>query len=358
MRIGLVLISDNFAGAEKVVYNLAITLSKMKDVKVILFINTELIKFFHLEKVDVVNIGKYNNKNPIQALINFYTLKRKLRKLIDVKNIDVLNAHMETAYMISPFKNLTIVLHGTDIRDFLQPPTLIYRLFSYGKTKSCYQSCRRIISVSKQQITPLPKVYQSKTIVIPNGVDSNVFRPINISRRKNVILFTGRYVERKGLIELIGVVKKLPQYEFWFAGQGPLAHLIRLPNAKNLGFKTTKELVKLYNQANICVFPSHWEALPLCGLEAMACGKALIATPIGFTEYIENNIDGLIIPEKNTEALQEAIVKLMQNDSLRTRLEINARKKALQNDWESIAKQYLKVFEEVITENRSSSSKY
>ena len=111
---------------------------------------------------------------------------------------------------------------------------------------------------------------------------------------------------------------------------------------------TTEELVKLYNQATICIFPSYRESFGLVGLEAMSCGRAVIATPLGFSEYIENGKDGIIIPAKDENALKNAIVDLMTNEKKRKMLEKNARKKALKYSWDKIARQCLNVFREVI----------
>ncbi len=207
-------------------------------------------------------------------------------------------------------------------------------------------------SVSKHQIQNLQEKHKKKTAIILNGVNSRIFKPLkNTKQKRNVVLFAGRFIGWKGIKEIIHIAKQLPKYEFWFAGQGPLANEIKGKNIKNLGFKTTEELVKLYNQTTICIFPSWNEPFGLVGLEAMSCGKAVIATPLGFSEYIKNGKEGIIIPAKNESALKNAIVDLMINEKKRKILEKNARKKALKYSWNKIAKQYLKVFEEVIKEN-------
>jgi glycosyltransferase involved in cell wall biosynthesis len=210
------------------------------------------------------------------------------------------------------------------------------------------------LSVSSWQIQNLPEKYKKKTEVIPNGVDSKTFKPINhIKQKNNLVLFTGRLIESKGIKEIVAVAKQLPQYEFWFAGQGPLKDIINLSNTKNLGFKTQEEIINLYNRATICILPSYHEGFSNVGLEVTACGRALICTPLGFSEYIENGKDGIIIPSKDEKALKSAIVKLMTNKKLRKRIEKNARKKALEYSWDKIAEQYLRVFRKVVKENKN-----
>ena len=114
-------------------------------------------------------------------------------------------------------------------------------------------------------------------------------------------------------IELINVTRDLKNYKFWFAGIGPLKKLIILPNTKYLGYFNDNELIKIYNRATICAFPSRWENYPVVGLEAFACGKATIATRIGFSEIFDHNKNGLLINPKISEELKSAIMKLMKN---------------------------------------------
>lgn len=140
----------------------------------------------------------------------------------------------------------------------------------------------------------------------------------------------------------------MPQYEFWFVGNGSLEKEIKGKNVKNLGFKEGRGLVKAYNKAEICVFPSYWENLPMVGLEAMSCGKAIIATKLGFSEIIENGKEGLIIEPKNEKKLKQAIVRLMTNSKLRKKFERNTRKKALKYNWDMIVREYYKLYKRVL----------
>ena len=100
----------------------------------------------------------------------------------------------------------------------------------------------------------------------------------------------------------------------------------------------------------ICVLPSYYESFGITGLEAIACQRAVIATPLGFSEYIENGKDGIIIPAKDEGALKNAIVDLMTNEKKRKKLEKNARKKALKYSWDKVAKKYLEIYKLVIKE--------
>lgn len=351
MRLGVVLISSGFAGAERVVYRLVKELCKRREDEIFLILNNEIFEYYKdLEKINIHRIGIMDKGNPILNLINFYRMQKKIKHIIKENKIEIINSHMDLSNFVSPKKiNNINTFHGTDLIYLINPPSLKYRFVILPKIKKNLNNSFRIISVGKEQVQKLPEKYKKKTAIISNGVDSKIFKPLNnIKQKKKVILFAGRFIDIKGIKEIINVAKKSPQYEFWFAGQGPLANLINLPNTKNLGFKSTEELVKLYNQATICIQPSYREGFPLCGLEAMACGRAIIATPLGFSEYIENGKDGIIIPAKDETALKNAIVDLMKNEKKRKMIEKNARKKALKYSWDKISKRYINVFKEVL----------
>ena len=96
------------------------------------------------------------------------------------------------------------------------------------------------------------------------------------------------------------------------------------------------------------MFPSRVsENFPLVGLEAMSCGTVILASKRGFSEYVKDNYDGVLIDPGQPEQLIQSIRGLMDDDDKRRRLEIAAREKALLYDWKIILNEYRKLYEEV-----------
>ena len=207
---------------------------------------------------------------------------------------------------------------------------------------SALRGSSAVVSPSKWLARYLEENYQVHPVVIPNGVDTRIFRPHTDLSRSNVVLFVGRFIKLKGILELLEAARELPQYEFWLAGRGPLK-IPKLPNVKVLGFY--RNTAQLYPKASLCVFPSHYENFPTVGLEAMACGKALVATERGFSEYVENGKDGILVKPHDVRSLVDAIRYLMENERTRKGLERNARNKATQYDWTAIAGKYAKLYD-------------
>jgi glycosyltransferase involved in cell wall biosynthesis len=79
---------------------------------------------------------------------------------------------------------------------------------------------------------------------------------------------------------------------------------------------------------DLVVVPSLLEGFPLVTLEAMAMAKPIVATQInGIEEQISDGEEGLLVPPKNPKALAAAVLKLVQNNELASRLGIEARRK-------------------------------
>jgi glycosyltransferase involved in cell wall biosynthesis len=119
---------------------------------------------------------------------------------------------------------------------------------------------------------------------VPNGVDTGIFAPASEARRhalrsqlgvhdKPLLLFVGRFVEKKGLGLLHHLAQNLPNMRWIFVGWGPLdPGSWGLPNASVRRNLTREEIVPLYQAADLLVLPSVGEGFPLVVQEAMACG--------------------------------------------------------------------------------------
>ncbi|MDO9260316.1 MAG: glycosyltransferase family 4 protein, partial [Flavobacteriaceae bacterium] len=113
-----------------------------------------------------------------------------------------------------------------------------------------------------------------------------------------------------------------------------------------LGSIAHTEIKKQIEMANVCVFPSFAEALPVSWLEAMAMEKAIVCSNIGWaTEIIENGVDGFLAHPKNHTEYADKIIALIENKELQKKIGNNARKKIEhQFSIEIVAKQSLEFY--------------
>lgn len=152
------------------------------------------------------------------------------------------------------------------------------------------------------------------------------------------VLFLGRLGARKGVPELLRAfaterVRSL-EWTAILAGDGDVEYYRKM--AADLGLNERiqfpgwvgPETVSTYlNSADIMVLPSHNEGLPLSVLEGMAHGLAIVATPVGATaEAIDDGVSGLLVPPGDTDALADALVRVIGDAGLRRSLSRAARK--------------------------------
>jgi glycosyltransferase involved in cell wall biosynthesis len=146
------------------------------------------------------------------------------------------------------------------------------------------------------------------------------------------LLFVGRIEKDKGIEELSEAFIRLRQNGFpvvlhlvgWdtIEAQKYYAALVKEVNATNAvvyhGYKTGIELLKLYRQADIFVLPSHHEGFPRVIWEAMANSLPVIATSVGGIPFnLKSEIDAVLIPPQNCDALYCAMVRIINDTQLR-----------------------------------------
>ena len=207
--------------------------------------------------------------------------------------------------------------------------------------------------------------------VTPNPVNDVFFSPKQAVRASNgpLVLFAGRLEWRKGPDLLIRALPRLlehhPNTQFCFAGgdtnSGPagtsvLSYLSSLipeharAQVEFAGFLKPEELVKKYQDAAVCVFPSRWEGFGLVAAEAMACGTAVVASDTsGFRELISDGVTGLLARGDDPQALASTVDSLLRNSHLRQSIgsaasgDVSARFRG-----KAVGKSLLRIYREVI----------
>ena len=148
------------------------------------------------------------------------------------------------------------------------------------------------------------KIPENKISVIPNYIDTEVFKPEDVKKFDNRVLFIGKIHPQKNLPALVeslsntGLALDIVGQE---SKENKLTEeLVKLAFKENaivnfLGAVPNYELPKIINKYKIFVLPSLYEGMPKTLLEAMSCGLACIATDIpGSREVIKNGVNGLL----------------------------------------------------------------
>lgn len=152
----------------------------------------------------------------------------------------------------------------------------------------------RTVAVSESAGRELLRYYRvSVDAVIPNGVDTDLFRPrsqeecrdkLGIDQGPLTALFVGRSGGRKGL-DLAATACAEAGWALMRAGEGACPDGVR-----DLGMLTAEDLALAYGAADAVVFPTRYEACSYVVLEAMACGVPILTTAVGWMSTLLRSV--------------------------------------------------------------------
>jgi glycosyltransferase involved in cell wall biosynthesis len=184
--------------------------------------------------------------------------------------------------------------------------------------------------------------------VIHNGIDLTRFdahagerseQPLRTDKRHPLVVTVAGLNNQKGHIHLIRaiprVLQKVASARFLFAGEGHLRdHLEATAGALGLRDVVTfagdrSDIPALLASSDLFVLPSLFEGMPMSVLEAMAAGKAVVATDVGGTrDLVVPGETGLLVPPGDSDSLAHAIVELLLSEERREALGRAGRRRA------------------------------
>lgn len=207
-------------------------------------------------------------------------------------------------------------------------------------------------------------VDERKIRVVPDGVDTNFFKPPPESFESNFheILTISRLIKGKGLEYIIRampiVSKEYPNATLKIVGKGSheegLKGLVRkLKIEKRVTFEEVvphQRIIDRYWGCEIFCLPSPGEPFPQVVLEAMACGKPIIAVNAGgLPEIIDDKKSGLLVPPRNHLSLAMAIIRLFENEKLRVKIGEKAREVAERRfSWKVVSAKVFRIYNELL----------
>jgi len=228
----------------------------------------------------------------------------------------------------------------------------------YRKAAVCIGSSRAVAEEFK-------KVGVKNISIIPNGVDFAKFLNVRGStphiRDEFVILSVGRLEKVKGhkyLIEaFVDVKREIPGARLVLVGDGSergnlekqADELGMGEDIEFVGERAHDELPDWYNRADIFVMPSLSEGFGIAIIEAMASGLPVVATRVGgILDIIEDGVTGFLVEPKNSIAIRDSAVKILQSSEMRKRISDNAGYCVLQYNWDTIAQKVSLIYRSVL----------
>lgn len=295
----------------------------------------------------------------------------QLVRLLRAHNIRIVNVHYpgeSFAYFalcrwLLPIR-LVISTHGADILPWnaarKQPSRVLGLLLraadlitgpSWGFLRHCSDALASV---------RVPRV------AIHNGVDLAELDSTGSAQQgkaqRAFILSVATHDEWKGLDVLIRAMALLREenetIRLVLAGDGPVrCELERLATGLGLheqvefiGDQSRSAVARLLNDCTLFVHPSRFEGLPLAVLEALACGKPVVATTVdGIPEIIEDGANGILVEPGDARALAAAVRRMLGDAALRERLGRAGRRRVEDAfRWERMGERYVHTYEELL----------
>lgn len=226
-----------------------------------------------------------------------------------------------------------------------------------------------LLTVSEAMRQAAINEYQAvpeKVHTIINGYNTGVFRvrsrsearaALGISADARVVLYVGRFVEAKGMRELIAAFQQLclrdSRLRLALVGDGVMREeLLALVRDAGLGERVLMpgglapdQVAQWIAASDLLTLPSWSEGYPNVVVEAIACGRPVVATDVGGTREIIDSRNGILIPAKShvalAEALQDALSRVWNEDAIAA---------TMQRTWDDVAIDTLAVCERVASE--------
>jgi glycosyltransferase involved in cell wall biosynthesis len=205
-------------------------------------------------------------------------------------------------------------------------------------------------------------IKSEKIDVIHNGIDADRFVPAKESCfDKKKLLWVGRYAKGKGLdylIEAFGILKKRhTTATLTMVGKGPdKDHIVQKIRDMNLeksiimkDFVPNSEIVDMYQNSSVFVLPSLKEGVPRTILEAMSCGIPVVCSRLPqLVDIVDGS--GLLVPVKDSKALEDAVSKVLSDSSLAEKLRKSGRKNVVDNySWKDTVKKTTTLYKKLIS---------
>lgn len=299
---------------------------------------------------------------------------KELKHVIDEGEYDIIHCHTPVGAMLTRLaakqarKQGTKVFYTAHGFHFYKGAPAINWLLYYPAEKWLSRYTDVLITINKEDYERAKTFKAAKVCYVPGvGIDLKKFnvgyvnkeqkrKEIGVSADDFVLLSVGELIPRKNhevVIRALSVLKqldKLNHIEYVICGRGAYeADLRKLAEGLDvadhvhfLGYRN--DISEICNCADLFVFMSHQEGLPVALMEAMACGLPAVCSNIrGNTDLIEDGVTGLLA-NNTPEEVAQSISKMKNDTALRNRVASAALQKIKQFDLSSVEDEMSKIY--------------
>lgn len=365
MRILELIPSLSVGGAERVVALLATELSRLGHDLTVVSLGPRTGSFIEARLAESGIAVHFLDKGPGLDPKVIPRLRRVLRQT----RPEVVHTHLHTlkyllaARPLGPHRQVLHTLHNLAEHEAVAHDRRVGALaFRAGVVP---------VAIGEAVAESVRRVYgRAAGFVIPNGIPVADFQPVAGARQavraelgvpegRFVLLSAGRLNEQKDPLRLVAAMAdprlSSLDLELWMAGQGELGPAVaeRIealglgPRVRMLGVRG--DIPRLMAAADAFVLASAYEGNPLVVMEAMAAGLPVLSTAVGCVPELVTAETGLLVPPGSTEALAEAILRLVVSPTPARQMGYEGQRRARERfDVTVMAAAYAAAFDEVL----------
>lgn len=300
------------------------------------------------ETVDGINVyrvkclrSKKEICNPLEMLTYIISAKKFLLKHLKTHTYDINHTHfiIPTGILSLWLKkkyNLPYIItsHGSDVPEYNPDRFKLLHKLTKGMLRKVCSKAKLITTPSnylKDLITKEIGDYPIK--VIPNGSRDFYIKGI---KKENIIMSSGRLLERKGFQYLINAFNQLnlENWELYIVGDGPYKKELESLSKENKNIiftgwldNTQKEYQTLINKSKIFSLLSSRETQGIVFIEAMSAGCAILSSNITACKETVSKDVGFLVNRENVDEIKEKLFQLIKNKNKLEELMKNARKR-------------------------------
>lgn len=288
-----------------------------------------------------LNYGYHGKHSLFCRLGRTLPVYSQFKKLLREIKPDILHAGwIPTVGFMAAFSNyhpLLLMPFASDVLIFPQKSFIHRKVVKYVIKHADMITCDA--EAIKKTIIEIANYPKEKIVTFPRGIDLKIFRPSGEDRLrvrqklgwsdKKILIMTRTFRPVYGveyfLQALPQVIEEIPQVKALLIGTGPLkSYFHRVVNDLKinnevlfLGQIPNTDLVRYLNAADVYVSSSLSDGTSLSLLEAMACGLPIVVTDVpAILEWVQDDVNGLVVPRKNIRQLAQKISYLLRNEDL------------------------------------------
>lgn len=335
MKISMFIGSLTGGGAERVLCNLANFLTE-KGHQVTIVTNVETDGFYGAN----AEIGRYillydkERKNP---LYNFLHCMKRLKKYVIENSSDhyVVFLPLTTVMLLALRRKIS----GRVLVSERGDPEQNSKLMKFFLKKWIGRANGVVFQTEVVKAWYEPYLKNVENTVIPNAINPAFLRPKYEGGKEKVIIGAGRLNSQKNFPLLISsfaqIAKDFPEYKLRIYGKGGLLESLQsLAKEKGVGDRVefpgyVPNMPEILEKASMFVLSSDYEGMPNALMEAMASGVPSVSTDCGgggARFLIENGENGILVPQRDEDALAAAMKKILSDEAFAEKLGNNARK--------------------------------